>query len=52
MFWLHLLPGFFKFNIDGAARRKGGPAGIGGVLKNDESEMSNLFQEYENQRIQ
>lgn len=31
--------GFLKFNIDGAARIKSGPVGIGGVVHNDKGEM-------------
>lgn len=38
-------PGFFKFNIDEAARGKPGPAGIGGVLRDSDGASSIVFLE-------
>ena len=34
--WAPPIEGVLKFNVDGAARGKPGPSGIGGVLRNSE----------------
>ena len=36
----------FKFNVDGAARGKPGPAGIGGVLRNCNGDVLFMFSKY------
>lgn len=41
--WVPPLPGSLKFNVDGAARGKPGPAGIGGVLRNYKGEVLFMF---------
>lgn len=38
--------GVLKFNMDGAARGKPGPAGIGGVLRNHLGSISVVFSEF------
>lgn len=43
--WSILELGFCKFNVDGAARGKPGPAGIRGVVHNDRESMMLAFSE-------
>ena len=41
--WCPPPSGWIKFNVDGAAKGKPGPAGIGGVLRNDKGEVLFMF---------
>ena len=43
IFWIPPPTGILKFNVDGATRGKLGPAGIGGVLRNDKGEVLLMF---------
>lgn len=39
MYWCSLPKGSIKLNVDGAAHRKSGPAGIGDILRNHNGEV-------------
>lgn len=43
MSWAPPLDGVLKFNVDGAARGKQGPAGIGGVFRNSNKDVLMVF---------
>ena len=43
VFWNLPRRGMLKLNVDGAVRGKSGPAGIGGVLRNDKGEVLLMF---------
>lgn len=44
VFWALAPPsGVLKFNVDGEAREKTGPAGLGGVLRNGKGEVLFMF---------
>lgn len=44
VFWALAPPsGVLKFNVDGEARGKTGPAGLGGVLRNGKGEVLFMF---------
>lgn len=43
--WVKPNLGFFKFNVDGAARDKLGPADIGGVIHDCRGDMVGCFSE-------
>ncbi|GMI75617.1 hypothetical protein like AT5G65005 [Hibiscus trionum] len=43
VFWQPPVTGVLKFNVDGAARGKPGPAGFGGVMRDGESRIMGLF---------
>lgn len=46
MYWCSLRKGSIKVNMDGAAHRKSGPAGIGDVLRNHNGEVLNVFSKH------